>query len=174
MSTLDAALLVLIVHGALGAVDTFYAHEWRAKLPQQPWARRELTLHSLRSFLYAWIFIGLAWFEWHGAFAALLLLLFAVEYLVTLVDAVVEDRTRELSHVERVVHMMLGLTTGAYVGLIAYYAASEWFGRPSVLQPTGHGLASIVLSVYAAAVILSGLRDGLAARRLATVSGSRA
>ena len=166
MSALDAALVVLILHGALGAVDTIYAHEWQARLPYQPWARRELTLHSQRSFLYALIFIGLAWFEWRGAFAWLLIALFAAEYLVTLVDAVVEDRTRSVSRVERVLHMILGLTTGAYVGLISYYASMEWFGAPTSLHPTQHGILSIVLTIYALAVVLSATRDILAARRL--------
>lgn len=36
MSALDAALTVLVVHGALGAFDTLYCHEWQARLPKQP------------------------------------------------------------------------------------------------------------------------------------------
>ena len=47
MSTLDVALLVLVVHGALGAFDTLYCHEWQARLPKQPWAGPELGLHAL-------------------------------------------------------------------------------------------------------------------------------
>ncbi len=86
MSALDAALLVLLVHGAFGAFDTFYAHEWEARLPKQPWAGRELSLHAARSLLYAPLFVGLAWFEWRGAFAWLLFAVFAAEYLLTLVD----------------------------------------------------------------------------------------
>ena len=35
---------------------------------------------------------------------------------LTLVDSVVEDRTREVAAAERVVHMILGVTTGAWPG----------------------------------------------------------
>ena len=166
MSTLDAALLVLVVHGALGGFDTLYCHEWQARLPKQRWAARELSLHSTRSFLYAVIFIGLAWFEWHGAFAWLLLAVFASEYAVTLMDAVVEDRTRRLSRAERLVHMILGGTTGAYMALVAYHASANWIGAPTALQLTNHGVMSLILSFYGASVVISAVRDVRASRQL--------
>jgi hypothetical protein len=166
MSALDFALVVLVIHGALGGLDTLYCHEWQARLPRQPWAARELRVHSTRSFLYAVIFIGLAWFEWHGAFAWLLLALFAIEYAVTLIDAVVEDRTRRLSPAERIVHMILGATTGAYIALVAYHACTEWIVAPTAVRLTDHGVVSLILSVYGASVIVSAVRDARASRRL--------
>jgi len=166
MSSLDAALVVLVIHGALGGFDTLYCHEWQARLPKQPWAARELGLHSARSFLYAVIFIGLAWFEWHGAFAWLLFAVFAVEYAVTLIDAVVEDRTRRLSRAERLVHMILGGTTGAYMALVAYHALTKWISAPTDVQLTDHGAVSLILSIYAISVIASAMRDAAASRRL--------
>ena len=166
MSALDFALVVLVIHGALGGLDTLYCHEWQARLPRQPWAARELRVHSTRSFLYAVIFIGLAWFEWHGAFAWLLLALFAIEYAVTLIDAVVEDRTRRLSRAERIVHMILGATTGAYIALVAYHACTEWIDAPTAVRLTDHGVVSLILSVYGASVIVSAVRDARASRRL--------
>lgn len=165
MSALNAALLVLIVHGALGAFDTFYCHEWKARLPGQPWAGRELALHAARSLLYVPIFVGLAWFEWHGAFGWLLFGAFAVEYLITLGDSIVEDRTRRLTRAERVVHMILGATTGAYVALVIYHASIEWIDAPTALRATQHGVASIILSIYAGSVMISGVRDLLASRK---------
>jgi uncharacterized protein len=172
MSALDVALMVLVVHGALGAFDTLYCHEWQARLPTQPWARSELRLHALRSFLYAAIFMGLAWFEWHGAFAWLLFTLFAIEYVVTLIDARVEDRTRRLSRAERVVHMILGATTGAYFALVAYHASMEWIGAPTRLQPTSHGVASLILTIYAVSVVISAVRDAAASRHLRSAPGT--
>ena len=166
MSSLDAALVVLVIHGALGGFDTLYCHEWQARLPKRPWAARELSLHSARSFLYAVIFVGLAWFEWRGAFAWLLLAVFAVEYGVTLLDAVVEDRTRRLSRAERLVHMILGGTTGAYMALVAYHALTEWISAPSNVQLTDHGVVSLILSIYAITVIVSAMRDAVASRQL--------
>ena len=166
MTTLDAALLVLIAHGALGGFDTIYCHEWQARLPRQPWADRELRLHAVRSMLYAPIFVGLAWFEWRGMYAWLLIAIFAAEYVVTLADAVVEDQTRRLSRAERLVHMILGGTTGAYMALVIYHAAIEWIPSASALVLTKHGIASIILSVFACGVLISGLRDAFAAGRL--------
>ena len=164
MSALDVALIILVVHGALGAFDTLYCHEWQARLPKQPWARPELRLHALRSFLYALIFVGLAWFEWHGVFAWLLFTLFAFEYVVTLIDARVEDRTRRLSRAERITHMILGATTGAYFALIAYHASLEWIAAPTRLQFTSHGTVSVILTLYGAGVLISAVRDASASR----------
>ena len=172
MSALDAALLILIVHGALGAFDTLYCHEWRARLPRQPWAGPELGLHALRSLLYAAIFVSLAWFEWHGTFAWLLFALFAIEYVVTLVDTVVEDRTRRLSRAERLVHMILGSTTGAYFALVAYHASAQWITAPTGLQFTSHGVVSLILTIYATCVVISALRDAWASRRLQLAEGA--
>ncbi|HKO67965.1 MAG TPA: hypothetical protein VJU53_09195 [Burkholderiaceae bacterium] len=169
MSALDVALIVLVVHGALGAFDTLYCHEWQARLPRQPWAGPELSLHALRSFLYAAIFMALAWFEWRGAFAWLLFALFAIEYVVTLIDTRVEDRTRRLSRAERMVHMILGTTTGAYFALVAYHASLQWIAAPSRLQFVSHGVVSMILTIYGASVIVSAVRDLLASRRLQRV-----
>ncbi|HVE88154.1 MAG TPA: hypothetical protein VNA44_00495 [Burkholderiaceae bacterium] len=169
MSALDFALVVLVIHGALGGLDTLYCHELQARLPKQPWAARELQVHSTRSFLYAVIFIGVAWFEWHGAFAWLLLAVFAIEYAITLIDAVVEDRTRRLSRAERIVHMILGATTGAYIALVAYHASTDWIGAPTGLRLTDHGVVSLILSVYGAGVIVSSVRDARASRQLQAV-----
>lgn len=166
MSALDAALIILVAHGAFGAFDTIYCHEWQARLPKQAWAARELSLHATRSFLYAAILVGLAWFEWHGAFAWLLLSVLAIEYVVTLVDSIVEDRTRRLSKAERLVHMILGATTGAYVALVAYHASMEWMDAPPALRATHHGIVSVILSIYAGAVVISGGRDAVASRRV--------
>lgn len=168
MTTLEAALLVLIVHGLLGAFDTIYCHEWQARLPRQPWAARELRLHAVRSMLYTLIFVGLAWFEWRGLYAWLLISVFVAEYAVTLADSVTEDRTRRLSRAERQVHMILGGTTGAYMALVIFHAAVEWIPAPSRLAMTGHGAVSIILSVFACGVLISALRDAHAARRLST------
>jgi uncharacterized protein len=172
MSALDVALMILVVHGVLGAFDTLYCHEWQARLPRQPWARHELTLHSLRSFLYAAIFLGLAWFEWHGAFAWLLFALFAIEYVVTLIDARVEDRTRRLSRAERLTHMILGATTGAYFALVAYHASLEWITAPTRLQFTSHGAVSLILTLYGVSVLISAVRDASASRQLRMFAGT--
>lgn len=61
MAPIAIALCLLLVHGALGAFDTFYNHEWRERLPSRPSAATELALHSARSWIFALTFAGLAW-----------------------------------------------------------------------------------------------------------------
>lgn len=151
----------------LGGFDTLYNHEWDARLPARPDAARELRLHALRSALYALLFGGLAWFAWQGWFAWLLVALVAAEYLVTLVDSVVEDDTRQVSGIERVNHMILGFTTGTWFALVGWHALTDWRLAPTALVPSPHGSLTAVLSAFAAGVAISALRDALAARSLA-------
>jgi hypothetical protein len=46
------ALWLLAIQGVIGAFDTLYYHEWRARLPARPEiTRAELRLHAARDFL---------------------------------------------------------------------------------------------------------------------------
>lgn len=94
----------------------------------------------------------------------MLFTIFAIEYVVTLIDARVEDRTRRLSSAERLTHMILGATTGAYFALVAYHASLEWLAAPTRLQLTSHGAVSWILTVYAISVLVSAARDASASR----------
>ena len=159
-------LVLLLVHAALGAFDTFVNHEWRERLPAQPWAARELASHSARSAMFAAMFAGLAWFEWHGGWAWAMLGLMTAEVAVTLVDSVLEDRTRRLSAVERVNHMLLMLNTGAYMAFFALQVVREWGALPADVVPARHPpLLAGLLSACAVAVLLWTVRDGRAALR---------
>src|SRR5215207_4574664 len=111
MKPITIVLCLLLVQAALGALDTFVSHEWRERLPRQAWAARELALHAMRSALFAAIFAGAAWFEWHGLWGWCLLSVMILEYIVTTFDSVVEDRSRILSAFERTNHMLLALNT---------------------------------------------------------------
>jgi hypothetical protein len=54
------ALYLLGVQGLIGAFDTIYYHEWKARLPARGRrAARELALHAARDFLYGVLFISL-------------------------------------------------------------------------------------------------------------------
>ena len=134
MQPIDVGIAILILHGLLGGFDTLYNHEWDARLPEQPFAARELQLHAGRSAIYAVVFAGLAWFEWHGAWVVVLALLVLAEFSLTLVDSVVEDRTRAVSATERVVHMILGVTTGAWSGFVFYTGFTDWWSQPTALS----------------------------------------
>jgi hypothetical protein len=166
MQPIDVGIAILLLHGLLGGFDTLYNHEWDARLPQRAGAALELKLHAARSAIYAVLFAGLAWFEWHGALLAVLAALVLAEFALTLVDSVVEDRTREVAATERVVHMMLGATTGAWAGFVFFTGFADWWPRPTALARTGYGWVSWLLTFYAVATAVSATRDALAAQRL--------
>jgi hypothetical protein len=164
MQPIEIALVLLLVHGVLGAFDTFYNHEWVERLPSRPEAATELALHSARSAVFAVTFAGLAWLDWLGAWAWVALGLIAVEYLITLADSVVEDRTRTLKPVERVNHMLLGLNTGLYAAFVALQA-TRWAREPTALVPVHRPWLSELLTACAAVIVVWALRDGWASRR---------
>ena len=89
----------------MGGIDNIWNHEWRAKLPASPTARRELRLHAARGLIYGPVFLAFAWAELRGLFAAALLAILAIELVITLADFVEEDRSRRLSPQERVLHV---------------------------------------------------------------------
>ena len=61
------ALCLLAILGVIGAFDTIYYHEWKARLPARGLAAAaELKLYAIRDFLYAAIFASLPWLAWHG------------------------------------------------------------------------------------------------------------
>ena len=123
---MNTIFLLLSVQAFLGAFDNLWHHEWQAKLPQRPSARKELALHAVREAIYGAVFMGLAWARWQGAFAARLALLLTVELLVTLADFLEEDRTRQLPGFERVLHTVLTITYGLFLGVFAPILWTWW------------------------------------------------
>jgi hypothetical protein len=173
MTAIEVALVLLLVHALLGGFDTLYNHEWVARLPKRPGAAAELALHSMRSLAFATIYCALAWFEWHGVWGAAIVGLIAFEYGVTLADSVVEDRTRRLSAIERINHMLLGLNTGFYTAFVVIEVAVNWRHRPTALVPTYHGVLSWLVGASALGVAVWAARDALAALRLRQVPAPR-
>jgi hypothetical protein len=168
MEPITVVLCLLLVHAGLGAFDTFFNHEWQERLPHRREASVELALHSLRSAHFALIFGGVAWLEWHGAWGWAMLGVMALEYAVTIVDSVVEDRTRRLSTVERVNHMLLAINTGLYMAFFAWHVATRWGDLPSGVTLARHPAWLVApLTLCTAAVLVWMVRDALAARRLA-------
>ena len=163
------ALWLLAVQGAIGAFDTLYYHEWRARLPALPGARPELRLHAARALVYAVLFAALPRVEWRGAWAYALGALLAAEILITLRDFVVEDGVRRaLGGVfagERVTHGVMAIIYGAMLANLLP-ALDAWRGQPTALAPHARALpAELVwlLTLMSAGVAASGLRDAYAA-----------
>src|SRR5205085_114995 len=93
---MTVALWLLTIQGVIGAFDTIYFHEWRARLPARgAQAAPELKLHAWRSFLYALIFGSLPWLAWQGAWVLALAGVLLAEIGFTMADFVVEIAVRK-------------------------------------------------------------------------------
>jgi hypothetical protein len=167
---LTVALWLLAVQGAIGAFDTIYYHEWRARLPALPGARPELRLHAARALVYAVLFALLPRVEWRGAWAYVLGALLAAEVFITLRDFVVEDGVRApLGGVfagERTTHTVMAIIYGAMLANLLP-ALLGWRREPTALAPHATGVVSWelewLLTLMSAGVAVSGLRDAYAA-----------
>jgi uncharacterized protein len=148
----------------LGALDTFWNHEYIERLPSRRAARQELALHAARELLYVFLFLALAWREWRGAWALLIVGVLLLEVAITAWDFVIEDRTRRLSAFERLLHTVLTLLFGVVLMALAPVVV-EWFRAPTALIEVSHGGFSTLLTLMAAGMAAWGMRDGLAALR---------
>ena len=162
---MTAVLILFNIQCLLGAFDNLWHHELEAGLGRKPQARTELALHTARELLYAPIFIGVAWWQWQGAWAWLLVGLLAVEIVVTITDFVVEDHTRRLPPLERVLHTVLAINYGALLALWAPELRS-WAAAPTGFTAVDHGLWSWLLSLFGLGVLGWGLYDLFAVARL--------
>lgn len=155
---------LLTLQTFLGAVDTFWNHEYRERLPSRRAARQELALHAGREFVYAGLFLALAWREWRGAWALLIAGALLLEVVITAWDFVVEDRTRRLPAFERLLHTLLTLLFGVFLMAMAP-VLTQWYAQPTAVLETSHGGFSLLLTLMAAGMAAWGIRDGLAALR---------
>lgn len=162
---LQSALWLLFIQGLLGGFDTLYHHEFTVALPQQSSARVELMIHAIRAMLYGTLFLGIAHLEFHGAWVWPVLIIVIMEVWLTLWDFVVEDRSRKLPASERVTHTILAINGGALFGLYAWQLI-DWYSEPNWLLWHTHGWLTWALTVLGFGVLLSGIRDLLAARAL--------
>jgi len=167
------ALWLLAIQGVIGAFDTLYYHEWRARLPAQGVrCASELKLHAARDFFYAVLFGTLPWLAWQGHWVWVLVGVLVAEIVLTLTDFVVEaDVRKALGDVyagERVTHAVMGILYGAMIAsLIPVLIA--WSRLPSGLVTTSLDLPEVLrwgLAIMAVGVFASGLRDLYAALEL--------
>ncbi|HEY9776998.1 MAG TPA: hypothetical protein V6C81_24750 [Planktothrix sp.] len=92
---MNPVLKLLAIQGLLGAFDTLYYHEWRAKLPgAYKIAAPELRLHTARDFIYTIIFGTLPFLEWHGLSAGVHCAVLCSEIVITLAAFAVEPKVR--------------------------------------------------------------------------------
>jgi hypothetical protein len=167
---MTVALWLLAIQGVIGAFDTLYYHEWRARLPARgKQAASELKLHAARDFFYAVLFATLPWIAWQGAWVAVLVAVFVAEIVLTLTDFVVEIAVRkQLGDVyagERITHAVMGILYGAMIANLIP-ALGRWWNLPTALVVEWAAVPGYLrwsLLAMAAGVFLSGLRDLYAA-----------
>lgn len=162
---MNEALVIFAVQGALGAFDTLYFHEWRARLPSlEPGGRRELRLHGLRSLVYAVLFGTLPWTSWRGWLAPVLAALIALEIALTMADFAIEDDVRAprggVPPGERVTHGLMAVVYGAALARLAPEVL-RWWSLPTGFGPGPAAPAPLrlVLAAMAVGVLASALRD---------------
>ena len=169
----ERSALAVAIQGVIGAFDTLYYHEWRARLPARgAQSAPELKLHAARDFFYAVLFGTLPWLAWHGGWALVLAGVLVAEIVLTLTDFVVEITARKaLGDVyggERITHAVMGILYGAMIASLIPVLMTWWslpgalvLEAPAAPMPLRWGLG-----VMAVGVFLSGLRDLYAAYEL--------
>jgi len=170
---MTVALWLLAIQGLIGAFDTLYYHEWRARLPAQgAQSASELKLHAARDFFYALLFGTLPWLAWQGGWVLVLAGALIAEIILTLTDFVVEITVRKpLGDVyggERITHAVMGILYGAMIASLIP-VLMRWWTLPSALvmrPPEVPGALAWALVLMAVGVSVSGLRDLYAAYEL--------
>jgi hypothetical protein len=175
---------ILLAQGCMGAFDTVYYHELRARLPGRPEARPELLLHAARDFVYAVIFATLPNLVFHGAWALVLAAMLLAEIGITLADFVVEDTVRRpqggVFPGERVMHALMAIVYGAMLANLVPILWA-WWALPTALESVPAGVPEavrLVMGGMAIGVGASGVRDllaalGVAAARWPYAAGGR-
>lgn len=167
---MNAVFSILFVQALLGAFDNLWHHELGARLPQRTAARQELALHAAREALYAGVFIGLAWLQWHGAWVLLPSVVLLAELAITCADFLEEDRSRMLPPLERVLHTVLAVSYGALLGLLAPVFLA-WAAQPTGLRIASHGPVAWFFTACGCGVLAWSVRNTIAVRRLARDGG---
>jgi uncharacterized protein (TIGR01777 family) len=149
---------------AMGLFDILYHHELTERLAWRPSQRDELKLHGARNLLYAVLFITLGWFEPHGLWAVVLIVVLAAEVVITLMDFVEEDGSRKLPATERVLHTLLALNYGAILALLVPVLVG-WAGQTTSIVAANNIVANVLATLGALGVAVFALRDFVASRR---------
>jgi hypothetical protein len=167
------ALWLLAAQGVIGAFDTLYYHEWRARLPAQgAQSAPELKLHAARDFFYAVLFATLPFLAWRGTWVLVLVGVLIAEIVLTLRDFVVEIAVRkpigDVYGGERVTHAVMGILYGAMIAGLTP-AMMRWWSLPTELVMAPPEIPDALrwgLVMMAVGVSVSGLRDVYAAYEL--------
>jgi hypothetical protein len=162
-------LSLLLVNVVLGAWDTIWYHEIKAKLPYcLASTRPELRLHAMRDAVYAVLYGVLAWRTPTGWWVPVIGVLVAAEVAITLCDFVVEDRDRAaiggMVPGERILHTLMAIVYGAMLcRLVPIFVENAALDTGFVISaiPTAYRWAATAAAV---GIALSGIRDAMILR----------
>lgn len=157
-------ILLLIAHGILGGLDVIVNHELIVGLPRRPGRKAEQRLHSAREAIFATLFLAIAWWQWHGAWALLPAALLLAEFLVSLRDVAVEGDTRILPVTESTLHVALFVNLGALFALGGQQLWA-WAALPPAIVAGQGGWPALALTLLAILAAGWSVRDALSARR---------
>ncbi len=157
---MSVAFILMTIQAVLGGIDNLWHHEITERLPSRRNGASELSLHALREFLYAFIFVGLAWFRWEGYWAFLITAVLVLEIVVTLADFIVEDKTRHLPPLERILHTVLALNYGAVLALLVPLLLA-WSSLSSGVLGTSHAF-SWLFTVFGTGLLVWSVRNTIA------------
>ena len=166
MDDRSIVIWLFFVQGLLGAFDTLYYHEWKARLPALGKVGiPELRLHGIRSVVYALLFGYLPWVRVQGLWAWLVMVIIFLEIFITLADFVVEDKVREsiggVFPGERVSHAIMAIIYGGVLShLLPVLWADGLLDSGFLWQPAAvPGWLRLVFILMAIGVFVSGVRD---------------
>ena len=139
---------LVVIQMAMGGFDIVFHHEMTERLAWKDNASHELRLHAWRNLFYAVLFLTFAWTQPLGWLAIALVVVLAVEIVVTLWDFVEEDMTRKLPPTERVLHTLLAINYGAILALIAPVVVA-WAWQTTGIAWVSYGWGSAFLALAA-------------------------
>lgn len=164
---MTAVLALLCVNAVLGAWDTLWYHEFRARLTTQlDHTRTELRLHAARDAIYVMLYGCLAWWQPTGAVVGVVGALLAVEIAITLADFVVEDRDRPaiggIAPGERILHSLMAIVYGMMLIRLVPVLATGFDDAHGFDRHDAPPVLSIAMTVASAGIAVSGVRDAVA------------
>ncbi len=166
---MTSVLVLLLVNAVLGAFDTLWYHEYRARLASKiVTTAPELRLHVARDLVYVGLYGVLAWWQPTGLLRPIVAVALVTEIVITMTDFVIEDRDRPaiggMQPGERVLHSTMAIVYGAMLTfLVPELLAGNWSWSLPATHDAPAGL-SIAATVAAVGIALSAARDWVALR----------
>lgn len=160
-------LALLLVNAVLGAWDTLWYHEYRARLTQRiEHTATELKLHAARDAIYSVIYLVLSSWRPGGWLVAALGLALAAEIVITLTDFVIEDRDRPaiggIAKGERILHTLMAIVYGAMLAQLIPRLFEAWAEPSRLVTHDAPAWMTVAMVVVAAGIAASGIRDAAA------------